>query len=91
VGAQNVLGNDFPKTLIGFEERFATEEQCQNHLLFAKFPQGYVCPKCGHAGYWMTARHLAHCKVCGRQNSIKAGTFFEGNKKSFLHFYSSFV
>ena len=82
-----MLGNDFPNTLIEFEERFATEEQCQNHLFYAKYPQGYHCPKCGHIGYWMTARHLAHCKVCGHQDSIKTGTIFEGSKKPLRLWY----
>lgn len=82
-----MLGTDYPNTLLELEAKFATEEQCLDHLFKAKYPDGYQCPKCKSTEFWRTAKHLAHCKVCGHQDSTKAGTIFEGSKKPLRLWY----
>ena len=75
----------FPSTLLEFEKQFATEEQCRDYLFKIKYPNGFICPQCGHNEYWLTkTNHLLHCKNCGRQTSLKAGTIMESSKKPIL-------
>ncbi len=64
----------FPRNLIEFIKRFATEEACTEYLSEVRWPDGFVCPRChGRAG-WATARGLYFCGACERQTSPTAGT-----------------
>lgn len=76
-----MLGDDFPRNLIEFEERFGSEDKCRDHLYHTEFPEGFNCPKCGGKEFWWTARNLMHCKACHHQESLRTGTVFEGSKK----------
>ncbi|HUJ51031.1 MAG TPA: transposase, partial [Bryobacteraceae bacterium] len=38
----------FPKTLRQFQSDFATEEACQQYLAACRWPDGFICPRCGH-------------------------------------------
>lgn len=66
---------DFSITVLDFQQRFGTEEACRAYLFASRWPEGFVCPRCGgrDAGA-ETARHLWICVACGRQTSITAGT-----------------
>jgi transposase-like protein len=73
---------DFPKTAIEFNEVFSSEEACVAYVESVRWPEGFVCPKCGGRRAWrMKARPLMHCASCGRQTSITAGTPFHGTRK----------
>ena len=37
---------DYPRTLED-EGRFATEQACREYLMQLRWPQGFVCPRCG--------------------------------------------
>lgn len=64
--------------LLEFEERFRTEQQCIDYLRELRWPNGFVCPNCGHDDGYRLSRHaLIQCTVCRRQTSITAGTIFE--------------
>lgn len=39
---------DYPKTLLEFEQRFRTEEACIEYLFKLRWPEGFQCPRCGH-------------------------------------------
>ena len=40
--------------LLEFQERFATEEACLSYLMQKRWPEGFVCPRCGgQGGYWL--------------------------------------
>lgn len=72
---------DYPKTLLEFEERFATEESCRQYLSVLRWPDGFHCPRCTGASYWLTNRGLYHCQQCGLQTSVLAGTIFQDTKQ----------
>ena len=40
-----------------FREAFGAEEQCRSALSRLRWPDGFVCPACGHRG---------HCVLAGR-------------------------
>jgi transposase-like protein len=72
---------DYPKTLLEFEDRFATEEACLEYLRKLRWPEGFHCPRCENDRAWLTKRNLYHCGQCGLQTSILAGTIFQDTKK----------
>ena len=58
-----------------FRTCFATEDDCRNYLFDQRFPDGFVCPKCGGREYYsVKTRHICQCKRCRRQTSVTAGT-----------------
>ena len=58
-----------------FCTRFATEAACQKYMFEVRFPDGFVCPKCGcREYYYLSTRHTCQCKKCRRQTSVTAGT-----------------
>lgn len=66
----------FPLTIIEFQERFATEEECREYLFASRWPDGFRCPVCGASdpGEMHRRRLVWQCKRCGRQTSVTAGT-----------------
>jgi len=72
---------DYPKTLLDFEERFSTETACREYLSRLRWPDGFRCPRCAGPSSWSTRRGLYHCLQCGVQTSVTAGTIFQDTKK----------
>ncbi len=72
---------DYPRNLLEFEERFATDEACRDYLCQLRWPEGFRCPRCGDNKAWMTGRGLHHCAGCGHQTSVTAGTIFQDTRK----------
>jgi transposase-like protein len=66
-----------PLSLMQFQKKFGTEKACQKHLFHLRWPEGFRCPRCQHnKAYFHRSRHLYHCKACGYQASLTAGTVF---------------
>ncbi len=64
-------------SLFDFQKQFPDEQTCFDYLVKAKWPQGFVCPKCGHNHYYKIQRNkLFQCRKCGHQTSVTAGTVF---------------
>ena len=64
-----------------FREAFGTEEQCRVALLRLRWPDGFLCPSCGHRGHCVLAgRGLYQCNRCKKQTSPTAGTIFHATK-----------
>jgi len=72
---------DDPRTAAEFARRFESEAACGAYLTSMRWPDGFVCPRCQGRGAWRTARRLFHCRACGRETSVTAGTVFEGTRK----------
>lgn len=74
--------SDFPKTVLEFEERFASEQSCHAYLVKQRWPEGFRCPGCGHHKAWeLSRRRLMECRACHRQVSVTAGTIFHRSRK----------
>jgi len=66
-----------PRTLLEFQEMFPDEEACWKHLWRVRWPEGFVCPRCGHPkSYPIKERRLEQCRACRYQASLTAGTVF---------------
>ena len=64
-----------------FREAFGTEEQCRTALVRLRWPDGFVCPCCGHREHCVLAgRGLYQCNRCKKQTSPTAGTIFHATK-----------
>jgi len=64
-------------SLMQFQKKFATEKACQKQLFRLRWPEGFRCPRCQHdQAYFQRTRNLYHCRACGYQASLTAGTVF---------------
>ena len=72
---------DYPKTLVEFRERFATEQACRDYVAALRWPQGFVCPRCQQTEAWEMRRKLSWCRNCDYQVSLTAGTLFHDTHK----------
>ena len=64
------------------ERRFGSEQACWDYLLKLRWPEGFVCPRCGGRTAWTTTRRLLVCAGCQYQASVTAGTIFQDTRKS---------
>lgn len=65
-----------------FLNRFPTEESCEEYLFQQKWPDGFICPKCGcREFYHIKGRKLYQCKHCRHQSSVTANTVMHRTHK----------
>ncbi len=68
-------------SLFEFQKHFGSEEACFDHLYKTKWPNGFVCPRCGHQkASFIKTRKLYQCSNCRYQASVTAGTVFHRSK-----------
>lgn len=67
-----------------FLECYGTEEQCEQVLVAARWPSGFVCPACGVTQARTTFRRQGRlyyqCAGCQHQCSVTSGTVFGSTK-----------
>lgn len=69
---------DKPKTLQEAIRYFKDEQTCIDAIAELRWPNGVVCPKCGHnEQYYLATQRRWKCKQCKKQFSVKVGTIFE--------------
>lgn len=74
----------YPRDFQEFLSQFKNEEDCRKYLFGVRWPNGFICPKCGAQKYWFTEHDLIHCSSCGTQTSVTSGTLFHGTRKPLL-------
>ena len=71
-------------SLAGFLEQYGTEAACARALRRARWPKGFVCPRCSGRRYSRCAnRHgerLWQCSACRHQTSLISDTLFASTK-----------
>jgi hypothetical protein len=70
-------GTHYPRSTGEFLAWFRTDEACLDYLKWLRWPGGFACPHCGHAGGWQLADDRIECRGCGRRTSVTAGTIFD--------------
>ena len=71
----------FPKSLREFQSKFAGEEACQQYLALCRWPDGFVCPRCGgRRAYEVVKLRRWQCTDCRHQVSLTAGTILHNTK-----------
>ena len=81
------ITEDFPKSEIEFDKRFATERACYDYLSKVKWPDGFVCSECGYQSYWISSKHIYICTRCERQFSLTADTIMHNTKKPITYWF----
>jgi len=72
----------FPATVLEFHRWFSDEKACVDYLYQSRWPEGFVCPKCGsrRSPYSIDAYRRIECAECKHQTSVTAGTVMHGTK-----------
>jgi transposase-like protein len=69
-------GLHYPRSVGEFQAWFRTDADCLDYLEWVRWPQGFVCPECGHSGGWRLGDGRIMCAACGHRTSVTAGTIF---------------
>lgn len=69
-------GKEYPDTFAELERMYASDSDCYDYLRKLRWPDGFVCPKCGATAAWETDRGLILCSGCRSQRSVVSGTLF---------------
>ena len=73
---------DYPRNFQEFDRWFADEAARRNYVFRVRWPEGYECFRCmSKAPPWITSRGYLHCRQCGGEISMRAGTVFENTRK----------
>ena len=70
-------------SMFEFMQRDATQAQCEAAVAAARWPDGFVCPRCQGRVAWSFrrgAQAYRECVGCGYQCSLLAGTLFQSSK-----------
>jgi transposase-like protein len=74
---------DKPKTLQQPIRYFSDEQVCIDTIAQMRWPNGPVCPACGHKEhYYLKTQKRWKCRDCYKQFSVKLGTIFEDSPVS---------
>jgi len=70
------------RSLSQFQETFPDEASCAAFLLERRWPNGFVCPRCGErrAAALKSRAHTYECLACKRQTSVIASTAMHRSK-----------
>lgn len=64
-------------SLKAFQDLYGTEAKCAAAVRRWRWPNGFVCPRCGGREHAIVgARDLYNCHGCRKQTSLKANTIF---------------
>jgi transposase-like protein len=80
---QNKIQFQHGMSLNEFVERYGTEAQCEKALEQARWPDGFVCPKCGereHSRFLADGRQYWQCAKCRTQSTVCSGTLLHASK-----------
>lgn len=71
-----------------FQRLYGTEEQCHTALVSMRWPNGFVCPRCGGQRHsYCKPKRLFQCSECRRKTSAKAGTIFHKSPTSLTKWF----
>jgi hypothetical protein len=72
-----VAGVHYPRSAGEFQAWFRTDADCLDYLEWLRWPDGFVCPGCGHTSGWRLGDGRLRCAGCGARTSVTAGTIFD--------------
>lgn len=90
--AQPLPNIEQPGSLLDFVRMFPTDDACAEYLFGIRYPNGFVCLRCGSQTGWPIAgRSVIECKK-GHQISLKAGTVMHGSRQRLTTwFYAAYL
>jgi transposase-like protein len=77
VGRAPAAGIHYPNSTGELLSWFARDTDCLDYLEWLRWPDGFVCPACGHAGGWRLGDGRFWCPAYSARTSVTAGTIFD--------------
>jgi hypothetical protein len=75
-------------SFLTWQQQFRTSKECLHYLKEMKWPNGFMCPQCGHdKGIDLHCRELTECSHCHKQTSVMSGTLFHGSHLPLLKWF----
>jgi len=75
--ARPLAGQHYPRSTGDFLAWFGSDVDCLDYLEWLRWPDGFVCPRCGKSGGWPIADGRFCCIACEARTSVTAGTIFD--------------
>jgi transposase-like protein len=66
---------------VSLKNGFLQTKPVGQYLYSLRWPDGFVCPRCGHKKAWKMSDALYWCTSCSYKASVTAGTVFERTRK----------
>ena len=70
-------GRDYPRSYAQLRGWFDEDGKCLDYLDWLRWPDGFVCPRCGSDHGWRASDLRWRCAGCDRRVSVTAGTIFD--------------
>src|SRR5664279_4620436 len=70
-------GRDYPRSYAQLRGWFDEDGKCLDYLDWLRWPDGFVCPRCGSDHGWRAPDLRWRCAGCDRKVSATAGTIFD--------------
>lgn len=70
-------GTHYPRSVGELQAWFSTDVDCLDYLAWLRWPDGFVCPRCGHPAGWSLGDGRFECARCHSRTSVTAGTIFD--------------
>jgi transposase-like protein len=70
-------GMHYPRSTGDFLAWFGSDVDCLDYLEWLRWPDGFVCPRCGRFGGWAIRDGRFCCTACDARTSVTAGTIFD--------------
>ncbi len=73
-----------------FRQKFSTQGACVEYLFRCRWPDGFICPRCGgKQGTLLSSRALYQCRECRYQSSATAGTIMHRSRIPLQEWFSA--
>ncbi len=82
-------GKHYPGSVGEFQAWFRTDADCLDYLEWLRWPDGFVCPSCGHEGGWRLGDGRFMCPACSTRSSVTAGTIFDRTRTPLTIWYTA--
>src|SRR5665811_403549 len=70
-------GRDYPRSYAQLRGWFDEDWKCRDYLDWLRWPDGFVCPRCGGDHGWRAPGLRWRCASCDRRVWVTAGTIFD--------------
>jgi hypothetical protein len=82
-------GIHYPRSHAELQAWFRNDADCLDYLDWLRWPGGFSCPTCTHAGGWRLGDGRYECAGCNGRISVTAGTIFDRTRTPLTAWFSA--